>query len=62
VGRVDGRGRRGPAHRRLRGYLQPEVESRCGRATADRQEIAANYRMNVLGYLRYFEKKHTPRP
>ncbi len=31
-------------------------------ATADRQEIAANYRMNVLGYLRYFEKKHTPRP
>jgi len=47
---------------RLRGYLQPEVESRCGRATADRQEIAANYRMNVLGYLRYFEKKHTPRP
>lgn len=47
---------------RLRGYLQPEVETRCGRAAADRQEIAANYRMNVLGYLRYFEKRLGPRP
>lgn len=42
---------------RLRSYLQPEVEARCGRQAADRQEIAANYRMNVLGYVRYFEKR-----
>ncbi len=41
---------------RLRDYLQPEVEARCGARAADRQEIAANYRMNVLGYVRYFEK------
>lgn len=45
---------------RLRAYLQPEVEARCGRQAADRQEIAANYRMNVLGYVRYFEKKLGP--
>lgn len=42
---------------RLRSYLQPEVEARCGREAAERQEVAANYRMNVLGYLRYFEKR-----
>lgn len=46
---------------RLRGYLQPEVESRCGPEAAQRQEVAANHRMNVLGYLRYFEKKQVPR-
>lgn len=46
---------------RLRGYLQPEVEARCGRAVADRQELAANYRMNVLGYVRYFEKRLGPK-
>jgi len=43
---------------RLRVYLQPEVEARCGSAVAERQEIASNYRMNVLGYLRYFETRH----
>ncbi|MCS7234471.1 MAG: MBL fold metallo-hydrolase [Armatimonadota bacterium] len=47
---------------RLRGYLQPEVEARCGQAAADRQELAANYRMNVLGYVRYFEKRLGTRP
>jgi glyoxylase-like metal-dependent hydrolase (beta-lactamase superfamily II) len=47
---------------RLRRYLQPEVEARCGRVAADRQELAANYRMNVLGYVRYFEKRLGPRP
>ncbi len=41
---------------RLRSYLQPEVEARCGPEAAQRQEMAANYRINVLGYLRYFEK------
>jgi len=46
---------------RLRGYLQPEVEARCGRGAADRQELAANYRMNVLGYVRYFEKRLGPK-
>ncbi|MCS7173943.1 MAG: MBL fold metallo-hydrolase [Armatimonadetes bacterium] len=41
---------------RLRRYLDPELEARCGAQTAARQETAASYRLNVLGFVRYFEK------
>ncbi|MDR7414886.1 MAG: MBL fold metallo-hydrolase [Armatimonadota bacterium] len=41
---------------RLRRYLDPEIEARCGAQTAARQETAASYRLNVLGFVRYFEK------
>ncbi|MDR5710398.1 MAG: MBL fold metallo-hydrolase [Armatimonadota bacterium] len=41
---------------RLRRYLDPEIEARCGAQTAARQETAASHRLNVLGFVRYFEK------
>ncbi len=33
-----------------------EIEARCGSQTAVRQEAAASYRLNVLGFIRYFER------
>lgn len=41
--------------RRLRLRVEPEIREACGEATLERYEIGAGTRMNVQGYLRYFE-------
>lgn len=42
---------------RVRARVRPEVEMTCGAEVAERHEIAANHRMNVQGFVRYFESR-----
>lgn len=44
---------------RMRAHMQPQVEAACGSDAAERHEIAANYQMNVAGFIRYFERHRT---
>jgi glyoxylase-like metal-dependent hydrolase (beta-lactamase superfamily II) len=42
---------------RMREHAKPQVETMCGSEIAERHEIASNYRMNVQGFVRYFERQ-----